>query len=274
MYHPVTQNLDSVVYETQIRLFRKDSPLQISTASKELSVKLSFISAKHETSTFYTKPPSITEVAIRLSLKHKVRDCVSFFIEPTTALDEGQLMISSHSWLRNKIFSINLPKDFNLQNGLEVVILRPDEHESTVISYRAAIFRSPIDSTENYNNGMTQLHIKVYAGPPNITRPEVVECKIGENFDCLVYRPLVGFPRVVCEKAEVTSQKMYQDFEFGGESIAASKEDRGYQKAAQRIGRKSSANDLNQHNCDPFTTILERRDYLGKKKTENADEIN
>lgn len=269
MYIPVTKNLDSVVYETRIRLFRKDSLPQIATASKERSVKLSFICAKQETSTFYTEPPSITEVAIRLSLKHKVRDGVSFFIEPTSALNDGQLMISSHSWLRNKIFTINLPKDINWQKGLKVVILCPDEHENTLISYQAPRFFSPIDSTISGNNEAAEIHIKVYAGPSNITRPEVIECKIGDNLNCLVYKPLVGFPRVVGEKMEVTSQQTYRVPECDGEFTTAAKRFHA-QKSAQRIGRKGLANELNQQNRDMFNTILKRKNYLAKKETESA----
>lgn len=271
MFIPVHQDLDSVVYETQIRLFRKDSHSTNAIAPKERLLKMTVTTSKHETSIIHTDPSPITEVPIQLRLKHKMNDFVTFSIEPTTALIDGLLMIGSHSWLRDKIFSLNLPEDVNLQRGLEVTVFSPAEHECTSMFYKAPVaFVS--DSTKCYDNGAAQIHLRAHTGPTDITRPEVIECKVDGSFDCHIYRPLIGFPRIACNKVEISTATTYQSpEEMIPETTPLTDTNDAAPKASYTLPRNdgnSFASEINQ--CNETPTILERRVYSAKKVNEST----
>lgn len=262
MYIPVTEDLDSIVYETQVRLFHKDVSSKNAVALNERTLKLIMTSPKHEASIFYTDPKLITEIPIRLMLKHKSNDSILFFIGPTNTLNEGQLMISSQSWLRNKIFLINLPEDIYLNRGLEVVICCPDAHECTTISYKSPIASLLNDSTTQLDRAIAQIRIRAYTGPFNITKPEIIEITIGHNTDYLLYKPLVGFPKVTCGMVDVTTQPTHQISTSNEQSSVALNVCQS-QKSAQRIGWNSCSGFNRQHN-NSISTILQRKNYTVK----------
>lgn len=72
---------------------------------------------------------------INLYLIRIINDGCELFIDTTRALPGGRLLIECPYYLQRKLFSINLPKDSMLSNGLRITIYPPRATQPTFIEY-------------------------------------------------------------------------------------------------------------------------------------------